>query len=264
MIWWLASYPKSGNTWLRMFLSAYFTGNVDINRPAVGVDDIQLYFYQALAPTPLEQLSDEQRMLLRPAALLHLATAIPEPRFVKTHFARCAIDGVDAIPAGLSHGAVYLVRDPRDVVVSYARHHDTSIDNMIAQMESTSAMARRGPLYHMLGSWSTHVRSWMNTPFPTLMIRYEDLCMQPRETFRAVLEHLELETDEDRMSRAIDLSRFENLQEQERRHGFREAVHGPFFGTGGSTWREKLAPEQARRIERAHGKMMDMLKYEPS
>lgn len=262
MIWWLASYPKSGNTWLRMFLSGYLSGNVDINRPAIGVDDLQVYFYHALSPSPLEQLSDEHRLLLRPAALLHLATAIPEPRYVKTHFARCSIDGIDSIPASLTHGAVYLVRDPRDVVVSYARHINVSIDSMIDKIGSAKSTARRGPLYHLIGSWSAHVRSWLNTPFPTLVIRYEDLCAHPRETFRAVLDHLDLKADEDRLSLALDLTRLENLQEQERQHGFREAVHGNFFGAGGSKWREALTPEQAGRIERAHGKMMGMLKYE--
>jgi hypothetical protein len=267
-IWWLASYPKSGNTWLRLFLSAYRNGGeVNINRPLdAAMDDIQDYFYQSVSPVALADLSDEHLSLLRPTALLSLCAIAPEskPLLVKTHTARCAVDGIDTIPISLTHGAVYLIRDPRDVAVSYAAHRGVSIDELIKQMQSPTAVGRRDRLYHVLSGWSEHVKSWVaDSRYPVLAVRYEDLCEKPEYCFKQILTFLRHEIDNTRLQQAVDATRFDVLQAQEQASGFREATkHGAFFRSGQpGNWREALTQAQAAQITETHGAMMREFGY---
>lgn len=230
------------------------------------MDDIQDYFYQSVSPVALADLSDEHLSLLRPAALLSLCAIAPEskPLLVKTHMARCSVDGVDAIPASLTHGAVYLVRDPRDVAVSYAAHRGVSIDEIIQQMRSPTAVARRDRLYHVLSTWSAHVKSWVaDARYPVLAVRYEDLCSKPEYCFEKILMFLRHEIDDNRLQQAVDATRFDVLQAQEQASGFREATkHGAFFRSGQpGSWREVLTSSQAAQIAETHGEMMQEFGY---
>lgn len=267
-IWWLASYPKSGNTWLRMFLSAYRHGGVvDINQPSgLLVDDIQPYFTHVCSPKPVQDLNDGERMLLRPAALLHLVSVQKEgrPLFVKTHFANCRIAGVDAIPATLTHGAVYLVRDPRDVAVSFAEHKSAQIDEVIEGMGRDNNMLRREPLYQVLSTWSAHVKSWTRARgMDVLVVRYEDMVAAPRQAFAGILSFLRHEVDDTLLDKAVEATEFACLQQQETASGFREKAGGESFFTRGRPggWRDALTDAQAARIETDHGAIMREFGY---
>ncbi len=268
MIWWLASYPKSGNTWLRMFLSAYRNGGrVDINNPSgLLVDDISTYFHQIVSPVPLADLKDEQQILLRPAALLHLTKVSrrSEPLFVKTHFANCAIGGICTIPPVLTYGAVYIVRDPRDVVVSFAEHRACDIDGLIEAMARRDHMIRAKPLYQHLASWSEHVKSWaIKTRFPTLVVHYEDLLKEPIIAFRKILEFTRHEVDEELLVKSVGASSFDALRAQEDARGFREKAKGERFFNKGKAggWRDVLTPEQAEMIVYEQREMMQEFGY---
>lgn len=266
-IWWLASYPKSGNTWLRLFLSAYRNGgSVNINEVyGASLDDIGVYFHQVVSPVPLDKLSEEAQMMLRPAALLHLCALqqLTQPLVVKTHFANCAVADIPAIPAVLTHGAVYIMRDPRDVALSFARHRDKPVDEIIEAMGRSDHLMRKGGLFHAPFTWSQHVSSWTGrAKFPVLALRFEDLLADPLAQFRRMLEFMHFEIDEDLLTRSIDATHFEALRAQEKARGFREAVNGEFFGFGrAGRWREELTAEQAAQIEADHGETMKRLDY---
>lgn len=266
-IWWLASYPKSGNTWLRMFLSAYRHGGmVNINTPYdLLTDDIQPYYHHVTSPCPVAELSDSERMLLRPAALLHLVHnhKCQRPLFVKTHFANCILGNMNAIPAMLTHGAVYLVRDPRDVAVSFAEHRHKDIDEVIEGMARHDFTLRRDTLGQVTSSWSGNVQSWLATRgFPVLIVEYEKLVADPKPGFRAILKFLMHEVDEDLLDRSIEATSFTNLQNQEEAYGFREKTGDRFFTRGKpGGWRDVLTPTQAARIESAHAEMMTRMGY---
>ena len=267
-IWWLASYPKSGNTWVRAFLCAYFDGKVDINSMGYVTGDAAPYLYHCCSPDRIEDLSMYEEACLRGSVCMHAIRCNPWNRvIIKTHHANMAVDDMPMIPRSLTQGAIYVVRDPRDVVVSAAAHFGDTIDDTIEKMEDeTRAIHDDGKPLHLLCSWKTHVLSWLReTGFPTAVVKYEDLLDNPAEKFYKLLEYLGVDPDHDKVAEAVDLSSFKALREQEDKHGFYEKKQGDrFFRQGRSAWQEVLTQEQAERVWTYHRDAMERLGYGPS
>ena len=264
---WLASYPKSGNTWVRMFLSAYHRGGeLDINRVTHSCGDMLEYWYQVVAPRAVADMDLADYLLLRPAALLHLTTVqLGDPLVVKTHNANVMVDRCQLQPPQLTVNAIYVVRDPRDVVISWAEHLDYGIDETIGKMADTQFLIRQDrSLPHILSTWSQHVTSWtVEASWPTLVVKYEDMVDAPEKTFRSVLRALGFAVDEDRLRAAIAATGFEKLRKREEEEGFAERRHQErFFGRGThGHWRTMLTEAQVAQIERDHGAVMRRLGY---
>ena len=271
-IWWLASYPKSGNTWIRALLSAYQTnGALDINQMRGVISDNQVYFYTVVAHKQLDELEDYEWICLRYAALLHLVRAAREGEkalFLKTHNANVAVEGLQMIPWPMTAGAIYVVRDPRDVVLSYANHFSTSVDEAIKAMEhehNSVIDKKQHGVFHILATWSMHVNSWLQEkPFPVGLVKYEDLMDDTEYRFTKLLEFLDIPVDADRVRRAVDASRFDSLRAQEDKKGFSECPEKVerFFRSGkAGGWRDVLTEPQVKRIEAVHGEVMQRLGY---
>lgn len=255
---------------MRMFLSAYRSGVLDINNiPFVG-GDLQRVFYQSVASTPVNEMTDTEVMLLRNAALLQMTEFYNwSPMVMKTHSINGLYDGSPMIPPALTAAAIYVVRDPRDVVMSYARHlgimHRQAEKDMAH--EGTRIVDSRSGLFHVLSSWSNHVASWAQADFPVALVRYEDLIDDPRRNFAAILQFLGMEIDKERFSNALKLTKLDNLRDQEVKKGFVEnpkEAKGRFFGKGGSRWQFQLDRRIAERIVEVHGKMMEECGYGPA
>ena len=270
MITWLASYPKSGNTWLRMMLTAYKqNGHIDINESAHSMSDSMTEYMQAAAfGVPLDKVGERGMALLRPAALYRqLVVAQFSPLFMKTHTVHGLIDNtVHTIPPLLTERAIYIVRDPRDVVTSLARHVDLPVEQ--------AALAMANPKYALFGhrvvpqflsSWTNNVRTWVESKveYPRLVLRYEDLMADPIGEMRQVLDFCKMEVDESRLERAVEACRLDKLKAQEAEKGFVEnrEERGDFFHRGGSRWKEELDPAIARQIEKDHGEVMEQFGY---
>ncbi|WP_297371417.1 sulfotransferase domain-containing protein [Acidocella sp.] len=262
---WLASYPKSGNTWLRVFLHNYITqpdSPHSINR----LTDFSLAeCAAALFCAPGERLSDEAVQSRRPHVHEELAALGPELVFVKTHNANLAVHGTALVTPSVTAGAVYVVRDPRDVAVSYAAYLGRGIDETIEFMAAPGAVngTDERQVFELLSSWSGHVRSWVGGR-QRLLVRYEDLVAEPERYFARIIRYLGTgEVDRARLARAIEFSSFKELAGQEAREGY--AASGgreKFFRAGrAGGWREVLSPAQAARIERDHGEVMRGLGY---
>ena len=267
-VWWLASYPKSGNTWLRAFLSAYQTGSVDINAITHVVGDLNDYFHQVVSPTPISKLSLGEFLCIHPAAVLHLALLQrSDPVLVKTHNANTLVDRVPLLPLQITAGAIYLVRDPRDICISWAEHLGCSIDEAIDRMaDDKFCITTDANLTHILSSWSKHVNSYTGEQdFRVGLVRYEDLLTDPIAKFGGILRYMGIPVDADRLADAVVAAGFGSLQAQEQAHGFGEKKHqnGLFFarGTAGH-WREILTEEQIARIEARHYEAMQKHGYE--
>ena len=273
-ILWLASYPKSGNTWLRILLANYLGDSAlpaDIN--ALGSDPIcssRDLFDQAvgvrsasLPPTVVERL--------RPEVYRFAARGVRDTLRLKAHDAYLLTDvGEPLFPADVSRGVIYLVRDPRDIAVSYAHHCGIAPARSVQRINNPVAgLARKNPslqLTQRVGSWSNHVRSWVDqADIPVLVVRYEDLLARTIEVFAEVLRFTGHVPDTHRVRRAVDDSSLVRLQEQEAKASFRERPlrsTAPFFrrGTAGG-WRDDLDPELARSVEREHGETMSRFAY---
>jgi aryl sulfotransferase len=273
-IWWLASYPKSGNTWLRVALATLLTGRpADINAmPRVSlVANNRALFDHALGIESAD-LSNEQEANLRPRVYEIWAAEAARPLYCKAHDAyRMTPAGEPLFPTAATLGAVYIVRDPRAVAVSFADHLGEPIDDTILRMHDPAAApspaVKRLPrqLRPRLGPWRDHVDSWLGAPFPVHLVRYEDMHGHPHATFAAVADFLGLPSDRERIAATVEAASFARLQAQERATGFIEKpIQAAAFFREGSIdgWRRTLLPEQAARIVDANEAVMRRLGYD--
>lgn len=252
-IYWIASYPKSGNTWMRAFLTAIVTGadNVDLSLLGKVVPDQNIgYFYSPFMSKPLDKSSLQEFARVRPMA--HRAMAAKARGFVllKTHSMLVRHLGTPTITADVTAGAIYIVRNPLDVAVSYSEFRARSIDTTIKLMNSHGRVLPRPPLasYEVCGSWVEHVRSWTGKPHDRLLVlRYEDMLEQPEVSFRRVVDFLNMEVSDELLERALAATSFENLKAAEASGGFleRPPQSKEFFRAGRiGQWRELLSEAQ--------------------
>jgi hypothetical protein len=270
---WIASYPKSGNTWARAVLSAWRTGRpVRLNELEGEGVAARIPFDDALGILSSDLTGDEAE-LLRPRVDELLAQEASHRIVRKAH------DGFYPGPAGepafsasATSAALYVVRDPRDVAVSLAHHNGRDFDWAAAWMNDPNATmgeSKNGlelQLRQRIGTWSQHVRSWLDdAPFPVHALRYEDCLARPTETFGEALRAASIGPVEDAdVARAVERASFERLREAEAVEGFRErpgtAIR--FFRSGrAGAWRDELSPHIAARIEAAHGELMSRFGY---
>lgn len=271
-ITWIASYPKSGNTWVRCLLQAYRTnGFLDLNDLHMVYGDSASAYTCAVSPIPLKELGYRGHWLVRPAALLMACMSKPIPRLFKTHYANLAPEGLPAfIPPELTARAIYILRDPRSVALSFSRHFGHSLPKTIEYMADKEFWIGKDwdqQTAQFISSWSNHVASWTNsdTKFPVHIVKYEELFEAPRKVLRDLLEFLGLEPEVDRIRRAVEATEVSKLQAVEQAQGFKEfrlkAERGTFFNGGGTRWQEELGEHWARQIEGDHGEVMKLVEY---
>jgi len=268
-ITWLASWPKSGNTWVRLFLSAYLNNPDDFSLAKENITgDGSIYHYQSVTPIPLSSLSMEGKFRIRDAALEHhYVSSLKTNLLMKTHNANVELNRRYLIPADLTHKAIYIVRDPRDVALSYARYMDNmGIDKSVQQMLDPGAyIMGRESIYipSFISSWGQHVDSWWaEDKFPVAFVRYEDLMTDPKRIFSRLLEFLEIDYHEDRFNKSVEVTSMPNLKKMEGETGFvGNPTKGEFFYRGGSRWKDELPEEHAEKIRDAFGETMDKFNY---
>jgi hypothetical protein len=267
---WLASYPKSGNTWLRMFLHNYIfepASPYDINALTdLSVSESAAPFYQKYNPAPASTDTTQQVQKLRPKVHEDLTRLHDDLVFIKTHNAALSFHDVPLCTEAVTAGAIYLLRDPRDVAISYACYTGKTIDEIIAFMGNEGAANQSTDIqvFEYLSSWSQHVASWAMRP-KTLLLRYEDMLRAPEKPFGAVVRYLGDKPNHARLTKAIEFSRFEIAAAQEVQTGYQANAPNAgsaFFRNGkAGDWRDVLTPNQISRIEADHGAMMRKLGY---
>ena len=268
---WLASYPKSGSTWLRAFLHNFLRPSnqpYDINRLGdFTANECEAAHYRIHDPRPASQLSLAEVQRLRPKVHRDLTRLAPELVFAKTHNAVLVVEGMPLLTPAVTAGAIYIVRDPRAVALSYSRHLGWTIDRTLEFMAHDGAATGQDDrhVFERLASWSSHVASWTQQPNPRqLVLRYEDMLVDPLKSFGNVVRFLGSEPPSDRLDRAIRFSRFEELKAQEQRAGFieRPGSAAAFFAEGrADAWREVVTAEQTARIAERHGAQMRRFGY---
>ncbi len=273
---WLASYPKSGNTWMRAFL----TNLLHENEEEMGINELIGGPIASSRSLLEDQLCVEtsdftvgELEALRPGALRSFAEELEEsPKFLKIHDAYTLTEkGEYIVPADVTIGAIYIVRNPLDVAVSFAHHNNLEHDEMISEMANPKYAFCRGKktiklqTRQKLLTWGEHVSSWMAIrEFPVLLIRYEDMLEYPDETFGKMVKFSGLNFGKEEIKKALDKCTFDKLQKQEEKKGFSEKnpASTNFFRKGKSgSWRDQLTQEQADKILTDHYTMMKELGY---
>jgi hypothetical protein len=273
---WIASYPKSGNTWIRAFLHNLTrilngeTGEQDINEMArFSTWELDKKHYaHFLGFEPDNLVHRAEIAATRHAVHQQIADAAEGLIFIKTHNCLVVDRGHPTINVAVTSGAVYVVRNPLDVAISYAHHAGTTLDTAIDQMAMTDAetAGREGAIYEVLGSWSQHVFSWTRNPNPAIRVmRYEDMLDDPERVFGALAGHLLLKPTRRQLKRAIELSSFTRLKAQEHEKGFRERPphsDSDFFREGrAGQWKEVLTDAQIARLVHDHAEQMRRFGY---
>ena len=270
MIIWLASYPKSGNTWLRSFLINYLNKNTS---------NFDLDFLNQIRKFPRQELFDElninylkfEEIVKNWINMQEFINLKQKFTYLKTHNAMCTINNYPFTNKQNTIGFIYLVRDPRDVILSYSYHLNKSVEHTFGIMKNSSYedFGHHGDSAKttLMGSWSENYKSWRDYNLAyKLIVKYEDLILNPYETFFKIINYLNkingLPIDEEMIKKSIENVSFEKLQNLEKKYGFKEKSYGAFFRKGKiRNWEKNLDKKIASQLEESFKEEMKELGY---
>lgn len=270
---WIASYPKSGNTWMRAFLANLLSDSKEpvpfeeISGLCPG-EALKVYYHKFYGPDfPVDNNLEVCRT--RTDLQQRLAASSQLPIFLKTHSYLGQANGFDMINTQITLGSIYMVRNPLDVAISAAPHFNVSIDQSIKLM-ATAHMASQSQgklVFEKTTDWSTHVRSWTPEGHPNfLVLRYEDMLEDPLSTFGKAVKFLNIKKPQKDVRRAIKNSSFKTLQTMEKAKDFGEKPdHAKSFFRKGSSgqWQDVLTKDQVASIIDTHREQMERFGYIP-
>ena len=235
MIIWISSYPKSGNTWLRSLISNYFfskDGNFSFEL-IKQIDSFPSSKFFRNYKDKFEKPEDTSKYWIKEQEKINSLNKI---FFLKTHNALCKINGNKFTDQNNTLAAIYLVRDPRNVITSIANHYQITTRNAFDFMKDKNRgiIEREGNRYtgfQPLFSWDLHLKSWTeNTLYPSLIIKYEDLIIDTASVFKKVLEFIKKisnsknNSDKQKLLKCVENCKFSNLKMMEREKGFDESM----------------------------------------
>ena len=279
---WIASYPRSGNTWTRLFVNALLTLHTGEKvAPLAGADEwsredptrsfdaweISASWYQRVLKKPMTDCAADEFSAARGEVQRGIADSARGPVLLKTHHLNGECDGHPIIDFSLTERIVYIVRSPLDVAPSLADHFGVEIDAAIAMMNRRGYVmgAHEHAASEVYGSWSENVMSWTSAPRSYLhVMRYEDARSDPVGTFTRLGRFLGFRTSAADVEQASSAVAFEKARELEaqrvERYGKRRP--GTFFRQGRSgDWKKALSPAHVTAITTAHGKTMRRFGY---
>jgi aryl sulfotransferase len=273
---WLASYPKSGNTWFRALLTAYddTEGAVNINRLAARHAARERLFERYLACDGT-LLTIDETFVARRELYLFLAGSNSTKEPQKVHDANLPLaDGKLLFPPEATTALIHLVRHPFDVAVSYAYHlglapdFDRCIDHMCnAEFRVDGLTYAQMP--QLQSDWSRHTVSWLDMPgVRRITLRYEDMLADATVALTRALRVMNpgTEPDPDRVERAVEATSFGKLKAQETAGSFKERPKKSeaFFRAGTSgDWQNHLTPAQCARLSEVLAPAMERMGYHP-
>ena len=277
MIIWLASYPKSGNTWLRLFISSILfssDGNVNFDK----IKKIDQYprrkFFKDLLSN-YKDINEIKKNWIPSQDLINLDNKI---KIIKTHHMNCKVDNYNFTNSDNTLGVIYIVRDPRNVITSIMHHfHKSSYqaakETMFEEKNLIGIKKDNDTMPTIIGSWKTNYLSWKKIKKNFLLIKYENLLSNPKIEFDKVVKYLQnlmsIEIEKNKIEKAINTSSFKNLSELEQKYGFHESVidkktgkNKKFFNLGPKNdWKKLLDKETINEIEEKFNIEMKELGY---
>ena len=282
MIIWLASYPKSGNTYVRAFLSAYYfseSGEFDFSQIA----RIDQFPHEKFFKEKVNSISEASKQWVPIQREINKDKKI---RFFKTHSFLGNYQGNQFTSPETTLGAIYIVRDPRNVLSSLKNHYSFD-DNMALKMikdKTRSLMSNNGSHASLtyISSWSENYLSWLrNNQFRRLFIKYEDLITNKYETFRDIIVFTNTlmnrveGVNKSKLQKAIETTNFDVLKKREMNETFDGSessfkswrkFHSEnknlFFNLGPeNNWKKILNSEISKEIEISFEKEMKQLGY---
>jgi len=282
MIIWIASYPKSGNTWVRSLLSAYLyseDGNFNFNllKKILKFPSKKYLEYFIKDFSNIKKVSEYWITAQERINLQNENKSI----FLKTHSALCTLEKNPFTNKKNTQAVIYIVRDPRNVITSVGNHYSMNIKESYNFMTDKNRIITQDKwggdnfgISEVLGSWSDHYKSWKNMNFaPILNIKYEDLINDTKKSLIEIINFLqkftEIKIDNKKISKTVESCNFENLRKMEKNEGFFEAAYSEkinkkvnFFHLGRkNNWKNLLDQEMEKKIREEFHNEMKELKY---
>ena len=275
---WISSYPKSGNTWMRFLISNYFFNTSNEFNFQIADNTILMFPQLSL----MKKIVDRKTLIENPFNIskywLNLQKEVSidggNVVFFKNHNALISIEKNDFTNMDLTLAAIYIVRDPRDVVISYAHYKNESYDKVISDLCDKKLFYNISsidnfPYIEILGSWSYHYKSWkFGMPdMPRVIIKYEDLlkdCIgQFNNTIDFLSKILNHKKDNNKIQFSVKNSEFSLLQEGEKKFGMKtNKGKDKFFRSGkAQQWKNLLSLTQIKKIEASCQQGMKELNY---
>ncbi len=283
MIVWIASYPKSGNTWIRSLLCSYFFSedgefNFDLlkNIPQFSNNLSGNYINDSNYQSKIVENWIPSQKIINKDKKIH---------FLKTHNALCTINGNKFTDEINTKAVIYIVRDPRNLITSLSNHYSCSLDEALNFMTNKRKIIFEdfmkktkieGSLhdFNFLTDWSGHYQSWKNISFcPIKIIKYEDIILNTRAVFISLLEFLskfiKVKIENIKLEKAISSTSFKALRKLEDEKGFLESAitkttkkNIKFFNLGQENdWKKILDDTIAKKLNIAFKNEMGELKY---
>ena len=283
MIFWIASYPKSGNTWIRTLLSSYYyTEDGIFNESKIhNIDQFPQKKYFKDFKYDKTIVNDTARLWLKAQKKINLDKKL---RFFKTHNAFGNLNGNPFTDNINSIGAIYVVRDPRNVITSLKNHYELNDNQAYSWM-----INENNYLYDIhnfeedgysdfqfISSWSTNYKSWkVQKKIQIKIIKYEDLLNETYLVFKDLINFINMlvnnseHINSDKLKKVIDSTLFDKLRKKEQDKGFTESVLSrdgkrkiPFFNLGPKNdWNKILNIKMVKKIEEVFADSMKDLSY---
>ena len=281
MILWLASYPKSGNTWIRSLLSAYlFSSDGNFNFKLLN----NIKQFSSEQGMLNNNLSSQEKIYKNWIPAQEKINQNNEIHILKTHNALCNINGYNFTNKFNTIGVVYIVRDPRNLIISISNHYNLSQEEAYDFIINKKKIIFPKILkesndynkndFNFLSDWSGHYKSWKDINFcPIKVIKYEDIIKNDHEVFMSTLKFtskfFKINIDENKINNVLSSTSFEKLREMENKHGFEESVVSShnnkkkkFFNLGkNNNWKKLLDNKIRKKVEKIFEKEMIELEY---
>ena len=263
MIIWIASYPKSGNTWLRSLISSYFFSNDGIfNQKILNLIDqfpnekfLKDFLYDK------KKIGDTAKYWIEAQSKINFEKKI---KFFKTHNFLGTYNNFEFTNKENTLGAIYIVRDPRNVITSLKNHYDLNYNQALEFIKSDRKFIydfnkkENYSDFQLISSWEKNFQSWKNNKsFPLKLVKYEDLEKETFKVFKDIVEFInristnKKEFNREKAINALNSTSFKELKNLEKNHGFIEAVRNtkdkkkiPFFYLGPENKWEKILKKE--------------------
>tara|TARA_B100001121_G_scaffold137053_1_gene120051 strand:- start:81 stop:923 length:843 start_codon:yes stop_codon:yes gene_type:complete len=279
MIIWIASYPKSGNTWVRSFVTAYYfceNGIFDIDK-LILIQDYpnKQFFKETVKKGEIHKHWESSQKNI---------CSEKKVKFLKTHNSLITAFGNKFTKPEYTLGVIHIIRDPRNIITSLKNHYDfETYERALKFMQDKNKVLEDYPHLknyaktNIINSWRINYQSWIfNKNFRRLTIRYEDMIENPQQTFEKLVVFINTlmrfkdKVDPKKLSNAIETTNFKSLQDIENQGKFSENVYSlkdnrkiKFFYQGPENdWKKNLDENMIKKMNEYYKNDLKFFRYE--